>query len=78
MSARWIVATKLQLAYQDSNDKIRACNYKVFRPGDFVDITVVFDIFTRTRESGREHCVFLSMERIIQLQAVGDAVKVSV
>lgn len=69
MEKEWIITDRIQFGRQ-IDGKVYRCNGMMIRPGDFVDVTAVAEIFTYSGVAGREIHVNFAMTRVVQLKAV--------
>lgn len=74
MDKEWIISEKIQFGRQ-VDGKIQRCNAMMIRPGDFVDVTAIAQIFTYNGAGGRDAHVSFAMTRVVQLKAA-EAVRI--
>lgn len=74
---QWIVTDRIQVGRQ-VKDKVVKCNELMIRPGDFVDVTAVAEIFQFNHGTGRDVVINFAMRRVVQLQAATISRAVSV
>lgn len=75
MEKDWIISDRIQVGRQ-IDGKVYKCNGMMIRPGDFVDVTAVAEIYTYNGVGGKDIHVNFAMTRVVQLKAAGDRTRI--
>lgn len=65
---QWIVDHKIGYSLQSDDGSRKACSHLVFRQGDFVDVGVHFEIFTRFSKGKKSTTISLAVQDIMRLE----------